>query len=195
MKIPQRGRRLVSPLALGLALGLALVFAPAVIPASPAAAADCAAQWGSLVKTRDHHSTKQIVDVRSGQHACFDRLVIDVNGDGAGSAGYYVKYVKKVVHDGSGTKVRLRGAAQIQIVLHASAYTAEGDATYLPAHRRNVVDVSGYDAFRQVAWAGTFEGQTTIGLGVRARLPMRVLVINDAGGARRIVVDVAHSWE
>jgi hypothetical protein len=186
-------QRLVRPLLLGLALTVTPVAVGSTAPA--ASATTCVAQWGSLVKTRDHHSTKQIVDVRSGQHACFDRLVIDVNGDGSGAAGYYVKYVKKVVHDGSGTEVRLRGAAQIQIVLNAPAYTAEGDATYLPAHRRNVVDVSGYDTFRQVAWAGTFEGQTTIGLGVRARLPMRVLVINDAGGARRIVVDVAHSWE
>ncbi|WP_428834267.1 AMIN-like domain-containing (lipo)protein [Lentzea roselyniae] len=28
-------------------------------------------------------------------------------------------------------------------------------------------DVSGYSTFRHVAWAGQFEGQTTIGLGVR----------------------------
>jgi hypothetical protein len=54
--------------------------------------------------------------------------------------------------------------------------------------------VSGYRTFRQAAWAGTYEGQTTIGVGVRARLPMRVFVLNGPGGERHLVVDVAHSW-
>ena len=47
---------------------------------------------------------------------------------------------------------------------------------------------------RQVAWAGSFEGQTTIGLGVRARLPMRAFVLNGPGDGLRVVVDVAHRW-
>jgi hypothetical protein len=40
-----------------------------------------------------------------------------------------------------------------------------------------------------VAWAGSFEGQSTIGLGVRARLPFRVLQLPG-----RLVIDVAHHW-
>jgi hypothetical protein len=51
------------------------------------------------------------------------------------------------------------------------------------------VNVSGYRTFRQVAWAGSFEGQTNIGLGVRARLPFRVFTMPG-----RLVVDVAHLW-
>ena len=38
--------------------------------------------------------------------------------------------------------------------------------------------MAGYSTFRQVAWAGTFEGQTTLALGVRARLPFRVFTLN-----------------
>jgi hypothetical protein len=49
--------------------------------------------------------------------------------------------------------------------------------------------VTGYQTFRQVAWAGTHHGTTSIGLGVRARLPFRVFTLPD-----RIVVDVAHRW-
>ena len=189
MKMLHRGRRLVRPLALALALSLA----PAAATTAPASATSCAEQWGSLVKSDRHASGQQVTDVRSGRHACFDRLVIDLGGDGAGRTGYYVKYVHKVAADGSGTRVRLRGGAKILIVVNAPAYDAAGHSTYLPEHQRNVVDVSGYDTFRQVAWANTFEGQTTFGLGVRARLPMRVFLLSDPGG-QRIVVDVAHSW-
>ena len=52
--------------------------------------------------------------------------------------------------------------------------------------------VPGFSTFRSVTNAGSFEGQTTYGLGVRARLPFRVFTI--AGGHGRIVVDVAHHW-
>lgn len=55
--------------------------------------------------------------------------------------------------------------------------------------------MSGYSTFRQVAWGGSFEGQSTIGLGVRARLPYRVLTLTDtATGRTRVVIDVAHRW-
>ncbi|MDO0930794.1 hypothetical protein QQY66_03535 [Streptomyces sp. DG2A-72] len=51
------------------------------------------------------------------------------------------------------------------------------------------VNISGYSTFRDTRFGGTFEGQTQVGLGVRARLPFRVLQLAD-----RVVVDVAHSW-
>ena len=51
------------------------------------------------------------------------------------------------------------------------------------------VNVSGYSTFRDAKFGGTFEGQSQVGLGVRARLPFRVLQLED-----RVVVDVAHSW-
>jgi hypothetical protein len=59
------------------------------------------------------------------------------------------------------------------------------------------VRVNGYTTFRQVAWAGSFEGQTTLGLGVRARLPYRVLTLAGApysDQGPRLVIDVAHRW-
>jgi hypothetical protein len=137
---------------------------------------------------------KQITDVRSGRHACFDRLVIALNGDGRGTPGYEVRYVRHVVKDGSGDRVPLRGRADVFIVIHAPTSDSEGDATYEPADQRELVDVDGYETFRQVAFGGSFEGWTTIGLGVRARLPMRVFVLNEGDGGRRVVVDVAHEW-
>ena len=193
MTIQSRGKRLIRPLVLGLALSIAPVATAA--STSPASATVCESSWGSLTKQRAPHTGKQITDVRSGRHACFDRLVISLNGDGRGSPGYYVKYVRHVTKDGSGQRVPLRGRANIAIVINAPAHQPDGDPTYEPAHLRELVDVDGYQTFRQVAWAGDFEGQTIIGLGVRARLPMRVFVLRETSdGSYRVVVDVAHRW-
>ena len=54
--------------------------------------------------------------------------------------------------------------------------------------------VGGFTTFRQVAYAGSFEGQTSFALGVRARLPMRAFILAGPGTGQRLVVDVAHRW-
>src|SRR5262249_2306037 len=57
-----------------------------------------------------------------------------------------------------------------------------------------LVNVTGWRTFRQVADGGSFEGYTTIGLGVRARLPFRVFTLPGPGAHSRLVIDVAHHW-
>jgi hypothetical protein len=176
-------------------VGSALVATAAV--AAPAQAAPyCGLTWGSTAETRsDADPTDSFVDdVRSGRHACFDRLVIDV-GDAGSSEGYDVRYVSAVRTDGAGERVPLRGGAFLQVVVRADVLDADGDVRYEPAPPADVVDVRGYSTFRQVAWAGSFEGQTTLGVGVRARLPFRVLVLPaTSGNDTRVVIDVAHRW-
>ena len=66
--------------------------------------------------------------------------------------------------------------------------------TYTPANRDEAVNVAGFQTFRQVAFAGTFEAVTQIGLGVRARLPFRVFTLDEPGNGSRLVIDVAHRW-
>src|SRR5688500_9658550 len=61
-----------------------------------------------------------------------------------------------------GDPVPVRGAADLQIVLRAPAHDLDYNPTFTPANPREVVNVAGYDTFRQVAWAGSFEGQTTL---------------------------------
>ena len=192
MKVSTMSRRVVPPLVVALALGIAP--AVAMAPAAPMSTSACATQWGSLVKQKAPYTGKQVTNVRSGRHQCFDRLVIDINADGAGTPGYITRYVTTVKRDGSGAKVPLRGGARLSIVIKAPAYNEQGLVTYKPANQKELVNVAGYRTFRQVAFAGTFEGQTTIGLGVRARLPMRTFVLSGPGGGHRVVIDVAHRW-
>jgi hypothetical protein len=188
-----------------LALAAAVILGPVATTSSVAAATstgstgstaaepDCRTTWGSLVKRQAPQPTGSITDVRSGRHRCFDRLVVDV-GTGDHRPGFRVQYVDAVHEDGSGAVVPLRGEARLRILVHAPSYDEQGAATYQPTDPDELVDVAAYDTFRQVAWAGSFEGTTTLGLGVRARLPMRAFVLTDADGGSRVVVDVARSW-
>lgn len=169
-----------------LAAGFGLI-APSATFAEPY----CGITWGSLDRANPTMSTAPIVNVRAGQHPCFDRLVIDLAGS---RSGFAVRYVDTVVAEGSGAPVPLRGGAFLQVSVLAPAYDQSGNPTYNPANRSELVNVAGYQTFRQVAFGGSFEGHTTIGLGVRARLPFQVFTLDGPGSRSRLVIDVAHYW-
>ncbi|ACU83917.1 hypothetical protein FM106_28055 [Brachybacterium faecium] len=180
-------KRILAALATcALLLGLGML-----APAGAVAAPYCGIRWGSLPDSATGTSAAQVENLRSGRHTCFDRLVVDLEGD---VSGYSVSYVERVSQLGSGRAVPLRGGADLAVLVDAPAYDARGRATYSPRTPSQAVDVTGYATFRQVAFTGSFEGQTLIGLGVRARLPMRAFVLDGPGDGSRLVVDVAHRW-
>ncbi len=193
-----RTAALLAPVLVGAAVAvapLAATAAPtgaATAAATASSASACPTGWGSLAKTAAPMSTAPLTGVRAGRHDCFDRLVLDV-GPGA-VRGWTVQYVDAVRQDGSGTVVPTRGGAAISVVAHVPAYDSSGRATYAPRDRSELAPVAGYRTFRQVVWAGSYEGYTTVGLGVRARLPFRVFALDGPGTSSRLVVDVAHTW-
>jgi hypothetical protein len=159
----------------------------AVVPAAASATpAYCGITWGSLAKSASPTSTGELTGIRAGRHDCYDRLVFDVRGP---VDGFWVSYVDEVTEDGSGLPVPLRGGAKLLVAVQAPAYDEAGNPTYTYPDKAELVNVAGFQTFRQVAWAGSFEGQTSVGLGVRARLPFRVFTLPG-----RVVVDVAHFW-
>ncbi|WP_347109882.1 hypothetical protein AAHB33_04355 [Paenarthrobacter sp. S56] len=160
-------------------------------PGPASATSYCGIAWGSLAKADPDMSQASVTNVRTGQQACYDRLVVDLAGK---VAGYSVQYVPEVVQDGSGLPVPLLGDADLKVTVTAPSYDNEGRPTYAPADATALSNVSGYQTFRQVAYAGSFEGYTTLGLGVRARLPFRVFTLDGPDGGSRLVVDVAHHW-
>lgn len=169
-----------------VAAGLGLV-----APGAASAAPYCGIVWGSLAKSSPALTQAPVVNVRTGQQPCFDRLVVDLNGT---VAGYSIRYVPQVLQDGSGLPVELRGNAFLQVTVNAPAYNSSGSATYNPSNKKELTDVAGYKTFRQLAYAGSFEGYTSLGLGVRARLPFRVFTLAGPGVGSRLVIDVAHMW-
>jgi hypothetical protein len=145
------------------------------VPGGSAQAAGCSVTWGSQAKSVTNYVHRTLYGVRAGRHTCYDRLVLDLS---AGGEGYRVRYVTAVRDQGQGAVVPLRGGAFLQIDDQSMAY-----------RRPTMPSVGGYTTFRQVAYGGSFEGYTTIGLGVRARLPFRVFRYQN-----HLVVDVAHRW-
>jgi hypothetical protein len=180
--------------ALALVTGVALP-----VEARSSAAPHCGIRWGSLPKQQSHYTSASITNLRAGRHACFDRLVIDLGPRVHGLSsddrnGWRVRYVSQFTSDPSDRPIALAGAADLSIVVHARAVDDNGTPTYRPASAARAVNVAGFSTFRQVVFDGTFEGQTQIGLGVRARLPFRVFSLAGPGAGSRLVIDVAHRW-
>jgi hypothetical protein len=170
-----------------------------VAPTAASAAPYCGITWGSLPKVSHGNQPvtgAELTNVRAGQQTCYDRLVLDVRGTRSFDS-WRVEYVPQVRGEASDQPVPLRGGAFLQITFGASDHDANGVATYNPANRRELVNVSGFRTFRQVAWAGSSEGISRIGLGVRARLPFRVFALAGTpttSNGTRVVIDVAHQW-
>ena len=131
-----------------------------------------------------------VTGVRSGRHACFDRLVVDLKGK---APGYTVSYVSQITagrvrrshpdprrRQAAGDRERPRLHPDRDRQLHP-AEPARG------RQRHRLLDVPPGRLGRP------FEGYTSMGLGVRARLPFRVFTIQDATTSR-LVIDVAHRW-
>lgn len=188
----RRVRAAVAVLALmGATLGTAASTAGAAPAEGPRAAAACPTGWGSGAKGGTAMGADHLEDIRTGQHECYDRMVFIVPG-GGNHIGYHVQYVDRFYADPSGQYIPVAGGAILDIRVGAWSYDLEAGVPTYPGKVGKAlpgVNLSGYRTFRDTRFGGTFEGQTQVGLGVRARLPFRVLQLDD-----RVVVDVAHSW-
>jgi hypothetical protein len=186
-------RRLIT---IALVLGLLASFQ--VSPAAGVAAASsqqsyCGIRWGSLPKRHlvSTYTTATIENLRAGRHGCFDRLVVDLGPrraglPGAQGNGYQIRY--------GPADPAMDGGAVLSVVLNAAAHDDDYQPTYEPVDPEHAVNVTGFRTFRQVVFLGTFEAQTEIAIGVRARLPFRARVLSGPGTGSRLVIDVAHRW-
>ena len=180
---------------------LALVAAGLVVPASASAAPYCGITWGSLAKVGspvlDPAPGVDVAGLRAGRHDCYDRLVIDLRGSRSFDR-YDVRYVQQFTSQFSGLPVAVRGGAVLAITVRADVLSdSTGRPLFVPADPSEAVPVAGFRTFRQVVWDASFEGVTTIALGVRARLPFRVFTLAGIPGhadGTRVVIDVAHRW-
>ncbi|GGX96360.1 hypothetical protein GCM10010358_57650 [Streptomyces minutiscleroticus] len=182
----------------GVAVALVLATGALGTTAVPAAAAGtartaaCPTGWGSGIKSGTGTGTAPLGNITTGRHDCFDRMVLSAPGAGEKDIGYHVQYVRRLHQDGSGRYIPVGGGAVIEVRVGAPSYDPQtGSPTYPGRVAKPLpgVDVTGYRTFRDTRFAGSFEGDTQVGLGVRTRLPFRVTQLPD-----RIVVDVAHSW-
>jgi hypothetical protein len=123
----------------------------------------------------------ELFAIATGCHSTYDRFV--VRGRLA-KPGYDVRYVAKVVSDGSGKTVSLLGTKRIRVIVREARGHTSGGTNLLP---RTLTPLC--SNLRQVKEAGDFEGVVTFGLGLRRKTGFRVFRLT---GPTRIVVDVAH---
>jgi hypothetical protein len=187
-----RRRRLSAALA---AVGCTLLLAGA--PPAAAHTPYCGITWGSVAKSAPAMTGVPVVGARVGTHSCYDRLVIDLGGTPAG--GYDVRYVDGLYNEDTGERVAVAGGATLMVTAKAPSRDANGQPTVPWRWATHIVtpeqfDAGGFATFRDLVSAGSYEGETDVALGVRARLPFRAFTLDGPGGGSRLVIDVAHRW-
>ncbi|MFK0263808.1 hypothetical protein ACIQU1_21095 [Streptomyces angustmyceticus] len=172
-------------------VGTAGAAGAATVPAGGKAPLACSTAWGSTDKSARDANAEPLKNITTSHTACYDRMVFDISG-ATGKAGYHVGYVDAFHQDGSGERIPVKGGAILQIYVSAPSHDpATGKQTYAGTAGKPLpgVNISGYPTFKDTKFGASFEGQTQVGLGVRAKLPFRVLQ-----SGHQLIVDVAHTW-
>jgi hypothetical protein len=162
---------------------VAVSLAVAISFLGPASAASALPPFTTAAKTSPSSGgTAELSSAATGCHAGYDRFVVRARS--GGKPGYDVRYVSRIISDGSGEPVSIQGSKFLRVsIRNARGHTSSG-ANLLPSvltpHCSNL---------RQVKKAGDFEAVVTYGLGVRRKTGFRVFRLT---APTRIVIDVAH---
>src|SRR2546430_1796817 len=159
------------------ALALATI-AGLVLPGSAALAgpSDLPAPTSTATVTGTGTGYGQLVNVRTGRHHAYDRVVFDFTG---GTPGYRVAY-EPLVGQGSGNPIPLAGNASLVVVFNpANAHGYDITRTLDP----------NLPTLKQLKFGGDFEGYVGAGLGLSGMVGFRVFALHNPD---RVVIDVAH---
>lgn len=124
-------------------------------------------------------------NLRYGVHDGFDRLVLDLSGDG--EPGWLAEYVDTPTGQASGEVVDLDGEASLVLTIQGMLLPTEpGAAPYTGP--RTITPSSG-GVIREVVYGSLFEGSLEIFVGVASEEPFRVYLL---ANPTRLVLDVQH---
>jgi hypothetical protein len=167
---------------------------PATSPATesePAAdeAADGAPGFpdGTEAVTQEPAGARQltVTDVRVARHDGFDRVVLDLGGQG--TPGWDVGYVDEAFDDGSGEPVDVDGDAVLSVRASGTAMPTDSG---VEEYDGTTVDPDDTESVEEVVYRFWFEGYSTAFIGVDGgRKAFRVFALSDP---TRLVVDVRH---
>ncbi|MEV8633296.1 hypothetical protein AB0395_16710 [Streptosporangium sp. NPDC051023] len=124
-----------------------------------------------------------VLGARFAAHEGFDRVVIDLRG---GLPGYSVRWVPKLVQDGSGDPIDVKGGAYLQVTITpANAHGESGSPTWVggPIFQADLGNV------QTVVKTGDFEAVVGVGIVLDHKAGFRVL---EQRNPQRLIVDVAH---
>ena len=125
-----------------------------------------------------------IADVLPSAGACYDTIVFRVASSDA--PGFVARYVPQVTNDPMGVPVPLFGMADLQLTIFAPVDGASWNGY---DYRTG----SEYGSLRHIKFAGSFEGVTTFGIGVKDKVPFAVEYShNEGSGSGKVIVYLAH---
>jgi hypothetical protein len=124
-------------------------------------------------------------NLRFGVHEGYDRLVLDLSGDG--DPGWRAEYVDTPTGQASGEPVDIDGNAFLAIHIQGMIYPGEPGS--VPYTGPDTITPTSGGVIRQVVVGSVFEGTQEIFVGLESEEPFRVYLLADP---TRIVLDVQH---
>lgn len=118
--------------------------------------------------------------VRVASHEGFDRVVLDLVGEGR--PGWFVDYTTAPKQQGSGNPVEFAGSVALNVNIDGTTYPFE-----LGREDPRIGTVEGAGNITQVKAVGTFEGRSQFIIGLKEKLPYSVEVLEDP---HRVVIDI-----
>ena len=126
-----------------------------------------------------------VVDVRTGTHDGYDRVVFELGGEG--TVGWRVMYDDAPATAGEGAAVDLAGDATLAVVIENVGYPFDTGVQEYAGDRN---PAPGHPQVKELQLGGVFEGYYDAFVGTAERAPFRVFRLSDP---QRLVVDVQHS--
>ena len=127
-----------------------------------------------------------VSDIRVGGHDGFDRVVLEVGGEG--TPGWDVRYVDQPSSQGKGDPVEVAGDAVLQLTLTGAGYPYDTGVEEYSAD--GPLSASDTEAVTEIVFDATYEGTTVAFVGTTTRAPFRVYLLE---APTRVVLEVAHA--
>jgi hypothetical protein len=125
-----------------------------------------------------------LVDIRTGSHHGYDRVVLEFRND---LPSWRVGYVDEVTSE-SGATVPLQGTARLFVDVTPAWGHEQDTVPYQATYTGPRSLTPDYPTLRQVRWVDDFEAHLTFGIGLRRQVGFRVVELR---GPPRLAIDVA----
>jgi hypothetical protein len=125
------------------------------------------------------------INLRFGVHDGYDRIVLDLAGEG--KPGWLGRYVEDPTQVAAGEPVYLLGNDYLLILVNGVVYPTEDFAQPFEGPRTITPQTGG--VVKEVRYGSVFEGQVEIWVGLASDEPFRVFRLEDP---TRVVIDIQH---
>lgn len=120
-----------------------------------------------------------VTDFRLGSHDGYDRVVVELTGDG--TPGWMTNWTDHVAEQGRGLPLDLEGPVFLDVKILGAAYPAQGQTNAYTTHgRKESGDIRAF-------YDSVFEGEVHLAIGMDQQRPYRIFALSNP---TRVVIDV-----